>query len=193
MQTTTAPSWQALAFHAQELKNTTMKELFACDGQRFEAMSIEAAGILCDFSKNLMTEKTLELLLQLAREMRPCRLDRADVFRGTHQQHRESPCAAHGPAQALEKRPAGRRHKISCRGCRACLRKCAAFQKPCAAAPGRAIREGRLPISSISVSAGQISGRPWLPRPSRPMAGAIWPCILYPISTARISPKPCAG
>ena len=58
---------QALAFHARELKNTTIKELFAADAQRFDTMSIEAAGILCDFSKNLMTEKTLGLLLELAR------------------------------------------------------------------------------------------------------------------------------
>ncbi len=68
MQTPTAPSWQALSFHAQELNNTTIKKLFAGDGKRFEKMSLEAAGILCDFSKNLMTEKTLDLLLQLARE-----------------------------------------------------------------------------------------------------------------------------
>jgi len=67
MQTDMSAIWQALAFHARELKNTTIKELFAADAQRFDSMSIEAAGILCDFSKNLMTEKTLGLLLELAR------------------------------------------------------------------------------------------------------------------------------
>ena len=67
MQTDISPIWQALTFHGQELKNTAIKELFAGDVKRFETMSIEAAGILCDFSKNLMTEKTLDLLVQLAR------------------------------------------------------------------------------------------------------------------------------
>jgi len=66
MQTDISPIWQALTFHGQELKNTAIKELFAGDVKRFETMSIEAAGILCDFSKNLMTEKTLDLLVQLA-------------------------------------------------------------------------------------------------------------------------------
>ncbi len=66
MQTPTAPTWQTLVFHAQELKNTTIKELFAHDPGRFETMSMEAAGILCDVSKNLMTQKTLDLLVQLA-------------------------------------------------------------------------------------------------------------------------------
>jgi len=68
MKTAAATVWQALAFHAQELKNTTIKELFASDPGRFDAMSMEAAGILCDVSKNLMTQKTLDLLVQLARE-----------------------------------------------------------------------------------------------------------------------------
>ncbi len=68
MQIPAAPTWQALVFHAQELKNTTIKELFARDPGRFETMSIEAAGILCDVSKNLMTQKTLDLLVQLACE-----------------------------------------------------------------------------------------------------------------------------
>ena len=68
MQADMAATWQALAFHARELKNTTIKDLFAADARRFDAMSIEAAGLLCDFSKHLLTETTLALLIELARE-----------------------------------------------------------------------------------------------------------------------------
>ncbi len=62
------PAWQAIEKHLQELKNTTIAELFRQDPQRFEKFSIEAAGIFLDYSKNLLTEKTLVLLIELAKQ-----------------------------------------------------------------------------------------------------------------------------
>ena len=146
MQTTTSPSWQALAYHAQELKNTIMKELFACDGQRFEAMSIEAAGILCDFSKNLMTEKTLDLLLQFARE---CDLSGwiERMFSGERINTTENRPVLH---TALRKRSKSALlvdgQDVMPGVCRAFFENAQLFQKRCAAGPGQAIREGPLPI-----------------------------------------------
>ena len=44
-----------------------MRELFAADQERFKKFSLEYADILYDFSKNRITEKTLDLLVALAR------------------------------------------------------------------------------------------------------------------------------
>ena len=61
-------SWKALAGHAEELKKTTLKELFAADAGRGTRMTAEAAGIFLDYSKNRVTTRTLELLLTMAEE-----------------------------------------------------------------------------------------------------------------------------
>ena len=65
-------SWKALQAHFQEeAKNFNLKELFAADPQRFQKFShlLQAPEpILFDFSKNLVTEKTVSLLLALAKE-----------------------------------------------------------------------------------------------------------------------------
>ncbi|MFC4929945.1 glucose-6-phosphate isomerase [Massilia sp. GCM10023247] len=65
--TSTAP-FQALETHAAEAKDWQMRSLFAADPQRFERMSIEAAGLFLDYSKNRLDGRTLELLASLARE-----------------------------------------------------------------------------------------------------------------------------
>ena len=65
---TQSPAWQNLAAHKKELESTTMRELFANDPRRFEKFSIEYEGILFDYSKNRVTEKTVDLLVALAEE-----------------------------------------------------------------------------------------------------------------------------
>eukprot|EP00808_Paulinella_micropora_P029673 g13848.t1 len=70
---TKTKAWKALAQHyATELKSADMKEMFKADGKRFEKMSAEFKGkdgpILLDYSKNIITAKTLTLLLNLAKE-----------------------------------------------------------------------------------------------------------------------------
>lgn len=63
---TQSPAWQKLAAHQKQLETTTMRELFAKDPDRFNKFSIEFGGILYDFSKNRITEETLDLLVSLA-------------------------------------------------------------------------------------------------------------------------------
>lgn len=58
--------WRALQAHWDELSGVRMQELFAQDLQRPERMSLRAAHLFADYSKNLITEKTLALLLDLA-------------------------------------------------------------------------------------------------------------------------------
>jgi len=61
-------SWKALLDHHSRMKTVHMKELFDNDPRRFERFSIECSDILVDFSKNIITETTLDLLVKLARE-----------------------------------------------------------------------------------------------------------------------------
>ncbi|QNA90031.1 glucose-6-phosphate isomerase [Massilia sp. Dwa41.01b] len=65
---TSTTSFQALETHAVEAEDWQMRSLFAADPQRFERMSIEAAGLFLDYSKNRLDGRTLELLAALARE-----------------------------------------------------------------------------------------------------------------------------
>ena len=51
-----------------------MKDLFAADPTRFDQYSISTPDLLFDYSKNIITEKTVQLLLQLAKE---CGLENA--------------------------------------------------------------------------------------------------------------------
>jgi glucose-6-phosphate isomerase len=64
----TRPAWKLLENHHKELKTIHLRDLFANDRGRGEKLSIEAAGIYLDYSKNRITAETLRLLLQLARE-----------------------------------------------------------------------------------------------------------------------------
>ena len=61
-------SWKALAEHAEEMKATTLKQMFADDAARGTTMTAKAAGVFLDYSKNRANAKTLGLLLQLAEE-----------------------------------------------------------------------------------------------------------------------------
>jgi glucose-6-phosphate isomerase len=63
----TTLQWQALEQHWQTISTTNLRTLFANDPQRFLHMQLSATGIFLDFSKNLLTTETLQLLLNLAR------------------------------------------------------------------------------------------------------------------------------
>src|SRR6478736_1500608 len=64
---TNTQAWLLLKKHqSEEMRNITMKRLFAEDENRFNKFSISLGDILFDYSKNIVTQKTLQLLLQLA-------------------------------------------------------------------------------------------------------------------------------
>jgi glucose-6-phosphate isomerase len=62
------PAWAALAAHAGEIRHQHLREMFAADPTRGERMTVEAAGIYLDYSKNRVTDATLALLVQLAEQ-----------------------------------------------------------------------------------------------------------------------------
>ena len=62
------PAWKALAAHLHEIGDLHLRKLFADDPHRGERLTAEAMGIYLDYSKNRITDETLDLLLQLAEE-----------------------------------------------------------------------------------------------------------------------------
>jgi len=62
------PAWQALEQHYSEISGRHLRELFAEDPGRAERLRAEGAGLYLDYSKNRITDETLRLLIQLARE-----------------------------------------------------------------------------------------------------------------------------
>ncbi|MFY0666120.1 MAG: glucose-6-phosphate isomerase [Natronospirillum sp.] len=61
-------AWQALSAHQAELSNQHMRTLFQQDPARSGRFSLAAAGIHLDFSRNRLTDDTLQLLTQLAEQ-----------------------------------------------------------------------------------------------------------------------------
>ncbi|WP_047236703.1 glucose-6-phosphate isomerase [Chromobacterium subtsugae] len=60
------PIWAKLHQHQRATRHMHMRELFDTDPQRFQRFSLELDGLLLDYSKNRITERTLELLFDLA-------------------------------------------------------------------------------------------------------------------------------
>ena len=61
-------SWNKLKAHYQSAKQWHLRQLFKDDPKRFEKFSIKEGDILVDYSKNIITDETLDILLQLADE-----------------------------------------------------------------------------------------------------------------------------
>jgi glucose-6-phosphate isomerase len=68
MSLTRTPAWLALAAHRRRLDGVTMRQLFDADPGRFDRYTLRIEGLLVDLSKNLVTEETVTLLLDLARQ-----------------------------------------------------------------------------------------------------------------------------
>jgi glucose-6-phosphate isomerase len=62
------PVWVALERHFAGIEHAHLRDLFAADPGRGERLSAEAAGLYLDYSKNRITDATLELLRRLAEE-----------------------------------------------------------------------------------------------------------------------------
>lgn len=67
---TTTAAWQKLQDHYEEVKAIHIKDLFEKDSNRFQELSIDTGDLLVDYSKNRITRETLDLLIELAEEMK---------------------------------------------------------------------------------------------------------------------------
>ena len=63
---TAHPAWKALQANFQKVRTLHLRQLFADDPQRGERFTAEACGLYLDYSKNRITDETLQLLIQLA-------------------------------------------------------------------------------------------------------------------------------
>ena len=65
---TDLPAWNELKQHYLDTKDLQMRDQFAQDSERFEKFSLKFNDILFDYSKNRITQETMDLLLQLAEQ-----------------------------------------------------------------------------------------------------------------------------
>src|SRR5271155_1763741 len=61
-------SWKALEEHYEEVRKIPLRALFADDPKRGERLTAEGVGVFLDYSKNLVSDQSIKLLLQLAEE-----------------------------------------------------------------------------------------------------------------------------
>ncbi len=71
---TKTAAWKKLHDHFKEMKNVSIKNLFSEDPARFKKYSFSMPEIVCDLSKNIVSDITRQLLLDLAQE---CELEKA--------------------------------------------------------------------------------------------------------------------
>jgi glucose-6-phosphate isomerase len=65
---TESKTWKALQSHYEQVRGLHLRDIFAADPKRGERLSVEALGLVFDYSKNRVTDETIKLLIELARE-----------------------------------------------------------------------------------------------------------------------------
>jgi glucose-6-phosphate isomerase len=77
------PAWRELERHFEQVRGTHLRDLFAADPERGERLVADGAGLHLDFSKNRITDETVIMLGELARE---CGVEarREAMFAGEH-------------------------------------------------------------------------------------------------------------
>jgi len=76
-------AWGQLQSHFEQIRGQTLRELFDADPERGERLVADGAGLFLDFSKNRISDETLMLLGELARE-RGVEERREAMFAGEH-------------------------------------------------------------------------------------------------------------
>ena len=102
---TNTQAWFVLQKHYEEEMNRRhMRDLFAADPDRFKKFSITLGDILFDYSKNIINEKTLKLLLQLAED---CNVKQAiaEQFAGAPINETENRAVLHTALRSFDPTP----------------------------------------------------------------------------------------
>ena len=101
---TQLPAWQVLQEHQWEIARQHMRDLFSADPNRFERYSIRLDDLLFDYSKNRITDKTLGLLFDLARQA-GLQEKIAAMFRGDRINNTEKRAVLHTALRNRSNRP----------------------------------------------------------------------------------------
>jgi len=64
---TDSDGWKSLKSHFEKMKSMSLKELFK-DEARFEKFTVKSDSVFLDYSKNIITEETMNLLFKLAEQ-----------------------------------------------------------------------------------------------------------------------------
>lgn len=96
---TALPAWTALQIHYEQIRALHLRQLFSSDPGRGERLTLEACGFYLDYSKNRVTDDTVELLVQLAQA---CMLDKhiEQMFTGCKLNVTEERAALHTALRA---------------------------------------------------------------------------------------------
>ena len=97
-QTNIATTWSDLQAHREEMQGAEMRRLFDEDPERFDTFSLRLGTLLFDYSKNRITQETMDKLLALAEAAGVPELRDAMFSRRQDQHHRKPRCAARRPA-----------------------------------------------------------------------------------------------
>ena len=97
-------AWKQLKEHADWMTGARVRKLFAQDPQRFDKFHLQLEDILFDYSKNIITEETIELLLDLANE---CQVKEAmeAMFTGEHINQTEDRAVLHVALRNVSNEP----------------------------------------------------------------------------------------
>ncbi len=101
---TKTAAWKALIAHQKDMKKVKMKDLFEQDSKRFEKMSIQFDDILFDYSKNIITDETLEKLLKLSDDCK-VKLARKAMFAGEKINETEDRAVMHTALRSFSEKP----------------------------------------------------------------------------------------
>ena len=98
------PAWQALHTHHAAVADLHLRDLFAADAGRFTKFSRRFGDLLVDFSKHRITDETLPLLVELARQAQlPAAIQR--MFNGEVINHTEQRAVLHVALRNRSNRP----------------------------------------------------------------------------------------
>lgn len=101
---TQLPTWTRLQQHFADIRHIHMRDWFAQDSERFNRFNIHAAGLSLDYSKNRITEETMQLLVEFAKERNLSERIQA-MFRGDHVNSSENRPALHTALRNFSDRP----------------------------------------------------------------------------------------
>ncbi|HAO34148.1 MAG TPA: glucose-6-phosphate isomerase, partial [Candidatus Competibacteraceae bacterium] len=98
------PVWQPLKTHHAAIADLHLRDLFASDPERFTRFSRRFGDLLIDFSKHRITDETLGLLVELARQAQvPAWIEK--MFNGEIINHTEKRAVLHAALRNRGNRP----------------------------------------------------------------------------------------
>jgi hypothetical protein len=168
---TESVEWRALDAHHSKVEGVHLRELFAQDPGRGQAMTVEAADLYLDYSKNLVIPETLELLLALA-ERAELRQRAGEMFNGQRINVTEDRPVLHVALRAPEGTSIFVDGVNVVQRSTPCSARCERSPTGCAPASGLASPVAASPTWSTSGSGDRISVRRWRTRRSRITATA---------------------